>query len=81
MKVQVRVFAMVRDIVGAELIDVEVPDAATAGEVRGALVSRYPELQSVAGFLKMAVNAEFAADATRVYAGDEIVVLPPVSGG
>jgi molybdopterin synthase sulfur carrier subunit len=81
MKVQVRVFAMVREMVGAETIELEVQDAATVSELRAALLRLYPELKSIERFLKVAVNADFAGDATVLHAGDEIVVLPPVSGG
>lgn len=79
--VRVRVFASVREILGRAELVLEVPEGATAGSVLEWLTADYPRLQPLAPILRLAVNREYA-DGSRVLAsGDEIALLPPVSGG
>ena len=81
MTVRVRVFASVREILGRAELVLEVPEGATAGSVLEWLTADYPRLQPLAPILRLAVNREYA-DGSRVLAsGDEIALLPPVSGG
>lgn len=81
MTVRVRVFASVREILGRAEMALEVPEGATAGSVLDRLTAAYPRLQPLAPILRLAVNREYA-DGSRVLApGDEVALLPPVSGG
>jgi molybdopterin synthase catalytic subunit len=43
--------------------------------------TRYPELKAIAGSLLLAVNREFAERTVKLQEGDEVGVIPPVSGG
>lgn len=81
MRVCVKLFAAVRDIVGDEQVELEVSDAADVAEVRAAMVDSWPQLEPYARFLNFAVNQTYATAATRVAAQDEIACIPPVSGG
>ena len=81
MQVTVRLFAAYREMLGQPRIDLEVPDSTTAGGVLALLVERYPDLQAPAEATKFAVNQEYVEPATPLRPGDEIVLLPPVSGG
>ena len=45
------------------------------------LAERYPDLSPMRHTLAFAVNGEYARGDARVVSGDEVAVLPPVSGG
>jgi len=80
MTLTVKLFARARDLAGAT-VDVDVADGASVAALRAALAAARPAL---AGFLSrcaVAVNGEYAADGHAVGPGDEVAVLPPVSGG
>jgi molybdopterin converting factor small subunit len=79
--VRVRLFAVAREIVGADSVDVPVGENATAGEVFQALVKRVPELERVVAHSILAVDGEPAADKTRISSTAEVALIPPVSGG
>lgn len=81
MTIRVRVFASVREILGRPEITLEVPEGATAGSILDRLSADYPRLQRLAPVLRLAVNREYAESGRVLAAGDEIALLPPVSGG
>jgi molybdopterin converting factor subunit 1 len=81
MKVEVKLFAVARQVVGAEVVTLELDDTATIREVRAALASQYPALAANLRHMLLAVDTEYASDATPVSARSEIAVIPPVSGG
>ncbi|MBI1832429.1 MAG: molybdopterin converting factor subunit 1 [Planctomycetes bacterium] len=75
----VLLFARVRDIVGSARIEFE--DAATVGELRRRLATRFPQIADLVKKSAIAVNDEFADDAAAIPRGAEVALLPPVSGG
>ncbi len=54
---------------------------ATVDEIWTALEERHPGLSPMRGTLAFAVNGEYARGGDHVSPGDEVAVLPPVSGG
>ncbi|HEX2171932.1 MAG TPA: molybdopterin converting factor subunit 1 [Dehalococcoidia bacterium] len=81
MQITVRLFAAYREMIGQSRIDLDVPEATTAGAVLDILTDRYPGLRAPAEATKFAVNQEYVGPATPLHSGDEVVLLPPVSGG
>ena len=81
MRVTVRLFARLREIVGAPEVLREVPDGATLGVVWDALAAEFPGLDAYRTSISGAVNADYARMQARVHDGDEVAFLPPVSGG
>ncbi len=81
MLMTVKLFARARDLAGAEMVSVEVPDPASVADLRDCLASAYPALKSLLGRSALAVNNEFADDATILPHQAELALLPPVSGG
>jgi len=81
MKVRVKLFAVARQRVGCDCVEVELPAAATVRQLRGALVEQFPPLAEVIPHARLAVNSEYAADTMAVPAAAEIAIIPPVSGG
>lgn len=84
-EVTVRYFAAVREIVGREVeslaIDEIAGDEATVGAVWEMLAERHPELEGLEAHVRVAVNRDFADREATVEAGDEVALIPPVSGG
>jgi molybdopterin synthase catalytic subunit len=80
MTISVRLFAGLRERAGAGAIDVELPDDARAGDVLAAM-ARTPVGALEPGQCIVAVNREYARPEDPVAAGDEVALIPPVSGG
>jgi MoaE-MoaD fusion protein len=77
--VKVRLFAALREIAGATEVEAE---GLSAGDIVDVLSSRCGErFSQIAAVGSVVVNGERATRATPVAAGDEVALLPPVSGG
>jgi molybdopterin converting factor subunit 1 len=81
MILQVRLFARARDLAGADVLAIELPDGATVADLRRRLAVERPALASLLERCAFAVENEFAADSLVLPAHAEVAVLPPVSGG
>jgi molybdopterin converting factor subunit 1 len=81
MQVNVRLFARLRDIVGAGELARQVPEGATVRDVWAGLAAEHPALAPFGGAVSTAVNADYAKFDRPLRAGDEVAFLPPVSGG
>ena len=81
MKINVKLFAVARERVGASAVEVELAPQATVHQLRGALVEQYPTLRDVVPHVRFAVNSEYAGDTTTISPKSEVAVIPPVSGG
>ena len=81
MRVTVRLFARLREIVGASEVERDVPAGATLGVVWEQLSAEFPALAPYRGSISAAVNADYVRLQAPVAEGDEIAFLPPVSGG
>jgi MoaE-MoaD fusion protein len=81
MKVAVKLFAGARELAGRSEIDVELPPRADVAELRTALAASAPQLAPLAQRSMISVNSEYANDASLVSEGDEVALIPPVSGG
>jgi MoaE-MoaD fusion protein len=81
METTVRLFAALRERAGSGTLAIELPESATVADAIVAL-SRHPALGNVvANGCVMAVNREYAEPGTPLRAGDELALIPPVSGG
>src|SRR2546430_16153100 len=76
MQVTVRLFAMLRERAGAREVTLELPDGARVRDAIAALDGVVDDLPVV-----MAVNREYAPDDAVLEPGDELALIPPVSGG
>ena len=81
MRVRVRLFARLRDIVGAGELERDVPAEATVRLLWESLTREFSELSQYAASISSAVNAEYARMETLLQDDDEVAFLPPVSGG
>ncbi|HUF54872.1 MAG TPA: molybdopterin converting factor subunit 1 [Dehalococcoidia bacterium] len=78
---RVRLFARLADLAGTRETEVELGEGLTAGEVLTQLVVGYPALEGLAGSVRFAVNAEYVPSTHPIGEGDEVALIPPVSGG
>ena len=80
MKITILAFGIAKDIFGASAIDIEVGTDATTLQLKTILEGTYPRLKQLASYM-VAVNNEYADDASPITEADEIAIIPPVSGG
>lgn len=81
MKIRVRCFAAVREIVGVGELVVDLPEGSTLIQLISRLRCQFPRLEMLTGSLLFSVNREYASTDKRLAAGDEVALIPPVSGG
>ena len=76
MFVQIRLFASLRERAGTDQLTLELADGALVGDALGELRWLTGDLHAV-----LAVNREYASEATPLHDDDELALIPPVSGG
>lgn len=79
MQVRVLFFGVLRDRFGCGEEPLDVGEQATVADVLNVYKERLPGFMW--GAIAVAVNQAYARSETRLTAGDEIALLPPVSGG
>jgi molybdopterin converting factor subunit 1 len=81
MRVQVLFFGVLKDIVGRPSEALELDEGATVGDVLQHYESRIPKLGQVLPSVALSVNQHYAGPGAVLGEGDEVALLPPVSGG
>jgi molybdopterin converting factor subunit 1 len=79
--VNIRLFARLKEVVGASELPRAIPDGCAAVDAWNALVAEFPALADYSRSVSCAVNEEYARLTAPLHDGDEIAFLPPVSGG
>jgi sulfur-carrier protein len=81
MIVRVQLFALARQLAGAEFIELTLANGATVGDVRRALANHRPDLAHLLPHVLFAINSEYAGDESAIPSGASMACIPPVSGG
>ena len=81
MDVRVRFFATLRDAAGIEECWLVLGLGARGADAQTVLVERYPKLAGLIGYARLAVNQEYQPWEASLSDGDELGLIPPVSGG
>ena len=82
MKITVLYFAAVRDLVGKDEEELDVPGSITTVEALAVhLVTIHPPLGDRLKYVRFARNEEFAQPGDPIAPGDTIALIPPVAGG
>ncbi len=79
--VKVRLFARLAELAGTRSEEVEVGEGLRACDVYRLLETQHPAIAGLADTVMYAVNQEYAAPETPLKGGDELALIPPVSGG
>jgi molybdopterin converting factor subunit 1 len=80
-KVIVKCFAVARDATGFAERTVDIAAGTTAGRLLEQIVTESPALAPHAARLALAINLEYADRSRELRDGDEMALIPPVSGG
>ena len=81
MRVALLCFGVLKDVFGGERDVVDLPAGASVADLMEMLRGELPQDTQVWRSLAVAVNREYAGLATVLHEGDEVALLPPVSGG
>ena len=81
MLINMRLFAALAEGAGTRTLELELPAGSTAGDARNLVASRYPRVLGLCERSGLAVNAEYVPAGTVLQDGDEVALIPPVSGG
>ncbi len=80
MEITLSLFGIAREIVGCSTLTLDAPAGQSVGELLTHLRATYPALTGLRS-LALAVNNEYAQPADVLRVGDEVALIPPVSGG
>lgn len=80
-KIKIRFFAILKEKMEGEEIFFEISPQATCGELLFSLRDQFPCLAPLLSSCLVAVNGSYASPAALLSDGDELALLPPVSGG
>ncbi len=81
MKVKVKYFAVCREMFNRDEEEMELPDGAVLMDILKRLEEEWPEIPEYYQVMQMSVNWEYATERTKLSDGDEIALIPPVTGG
>jgi molybdopterin synthase catalytic subunit len=81
MELVVRFFALYRERAGRSTIPVQLPEGATVADLTSELRRQFPRLAPPEVQIVAAVNADYAGPETLLRDGDDVCLIPPVSGG
>ena len=80
-KVTVKLFAVYQEAYGTSELILELPQGTSVVEVRDRLIKEHPELIQWRNVTRFGINLQFVEPETLLKDGDEVVLIPPVSGG
>ena len=81
MRVRVQLFAQLRDLVGLQVVDVDLAEGASVSDLLQHLYARFPALRSYDKNILVGAGVEFVDRNHRLKPGEEVSIMPPVQGG
>lgn len=81
MQVRVKFLGPAKDLVGYDEVTIDLPKDAQVSDALSALLDKFPILKKRLPFYRFAVNSDYADENTPLGEGDELALIPPVSGG
>ncbi|MEY4387263.1 MAG: hypothetical protein RLY20_2546 [Verrucomicrobiota bacterium] len=74
-------FAQLKDATGCASVDLPASSPLDAEQLWAALLNQFPNLATHRRTVRLAKNSEYATAETKFVEGDEVALIPPVSGG
>jgi molybdopterin synthase catalytic subunit len=74
-------FAQIKDATNCDAVDLAVPSPLNQDELWAVLLEKFPALGMQRANIRLACNWDYADKETRFADGDEVALIPPVSGG
>lgn len=81
MQVRVRFFAIFRERLGQSHTAIDLDGGDTIAALWSRIAAERPEIEALRAATRFAVNGAYAAPETVLHDGDEVALLPPMSGG
>ncbi len=81
MKYTLKLFAILKERVGEHTWEYTSPNSLTASQLRDAFFKTFPQVASLRRVTRLAVNQTFCTEDVILQPGDELALIPPVSGG
>lgn len=81
MKCQVLLFAQLRESIGSNQLEIDLPARATVGDAINHLAAQYELIAAMRGQLAIAVDERYQPLNAKLTDGCTIALIPPVSGG
>lgn len=81
MKIEVKLFAVARQIADRDSIELELAENSTVADARRALAAHVPALAALLPNMLFAVGTNYATDRTPLSSENPLACIPPVSGG
>jgi molybdopterin synthase catalytic subunit len=79
--VEVLYFAVLRDLVGLDREELEVPNGSTIRGLARDLEHRHPALAGRLRIVRFALDETFVTEDTALHDGAVVALIPPVAGG
>ncbi len=80
MKINLVAYGIAREIINDHQKPWDIPEKFTIKDLKSELMEKFPEFEKLRS-IKFAINEEYQSDAYEIQESDEVVIIPPVSGG
>lgn len=81
MKIKLRFFGQLRELAKLQEMEIEVKAKTAVDDLKWIVGERLPALREHLKVVSFAVNSEYASKETALKDGDDVALLPPISGG
>ena len=79
MRITVKLFATYREIMGTSVLELDIPDGSNTGSLLAMLKEKNKNAPTE--YAIVALNSEYVGKNAVIKDGDEVAIIPPVSGG
>ena len=80
MEIQITAFGIAKDILSANKLTYQVNEGLSVHDLKARLLDEYEDFSKLSS-LRFAVNEEYVEDSFILREGDDVILIPPVSGG
>ena len=81
MQITVKLFALMREKAGTDTVSLDLPEGSPITVALDVLRQHHPVLEPYLSNARLSLHMEFVENKTILHTGDELALIPPVSGG